>query len=94
MIDPIPTAIRIIFVLLLFISPPALGADDPSIAWGQQFAGLSLGISLKGNEIIPQSAVHIYVWAKTTDGKEPPMIDPYWALCQFYFYQQHKFICI
>ena len=76
MIDPIQHAIRIIFVLFLLICPPAWGANAPSIAWGQQFSGLSLGISLKGNENIPQSSVHIYVWAKITDGKEPPIIDP------------------
>ena len=77
MIHHILHAIRIIFVLLLFIITHAWGADDPSIAWGQKFAGLSLGISLKGNESIPQSIVHIYVWAKTADGREPPVIDPY-----------------
>lgn len=77
MIGFILHATRIIFIFWLLISPPVWGADGPSIAWGQQFNGLSLGISLKGNEDKPQSVVHIYLWAETTDGREPPMINPF-----------------
>lgn len=75
--DTIFHAIRIIFAFWLFISPSASGANGPSIAWGQHLNGLSLGISLRDNENLPQSVVRIYLWAKTADGKEPPVINPY-----------------
>lgn len=68
---------RIILILGLFFSSPALGADGPSIAWGNEFSGLVLGIGLKGDDNKPLRVVHIYLWAKTTDGREPPMINPF-----------------
>jgi hypothetical protein len=77
MIGSILLAIRINFIFLLLISLPAWAADSPTIAWGQQFNGLSLGISLKGNEDRTQNVVHIYLWAETTEGSEPPMVNPF-----------------
>lgn len=76
-IDSTHRITRIFFIFWLFISLPVWGAEPPSIAWGQHYNGLSLGISLKGNEDKPQKVVNIYLWAETTDGRVPPMIDPF-----------------
>jgi len=77
MIDFILHATRIIFILGLFSSPPASGADGSSIAWGNEFKGLSFGICLNGDDDKPLSVAHIYLWAKTTDDREPPIINPF-----------------
>ena len=77
MINSILYYTRIILIFWLFISSPAWGEDAPSIAWGQQYNGLSLGISLKGNGNKPQSVVHIYLWAKTNNVGMPPEINPF-----------------
>ena len=77
MIDSILHVARIIFISWLFMGSPAWATDSPTIAWGQEFDGLSFGISLKDDEHKPLSVVHIFLWAETNDGREPPMINPF-----------------
>ena len=74
------TAIDILKIfLIIFVLPIQLGwgAEKANIAWGSEYQGLSLGISLDGNEDTPLKIANIYLWAMISENKNPPKIDPY-----------------